>query len=102
MFGSCREPIAINNCAHVARRMPCEWIARKEPSDIRFALQQTDRRPSEPRILLVRSERSEPHLPIEPRLMRRAPAGGAHDVARFPFEFVRVPDRKSTRLNSSH
>src|SRR5256886_10667096 len=62
-----------------------------------------------------------PHLPIEPRLMRRAPARRTFNVARFPFEFVGQPfntfraafehdlaavlchqDRKSTRLNSSH
>src|SRR2546430_13603309 len=32
-----------------------------------------------------------PHLPIEPRLMRRAPARRTFNVARFPFEFVGQP-----------
>src|SRR4051794_30789416 len=38
-----------------------------------------------------RRERSEPHLPIQTRLMRRHEVRQSVDVAWFVFEFVRAP-----------
>ena len=48
---------------------------RKQLRDVPFSFEQTNGEPDEPGILLRSSQRGEPHLPIESRLMRRAPAG---------------------------
>src|SRR5205823_1627384 len=66
-------------------------IPLEECCDLRFAVQQRNYGLDKPWILSVRAERGEPHLPIEPWLMRRTPAWRPIQVARFPFEFVRFP-----------
>src|SRR6266487_6717040 len=88
----CRcESITIQDRADVARWLIWKWVMRKQPSDIRLCLEQTNCEPDKPGILLWSSQRGEPHLPIESRLMWRAPAGRASYVTGFPFEFVRQP-----------
>src|SRR5207237_8563738 len=100
MFLGSRETIAIKGCANVARRSLRKRISFKKRCDFCFAMQQRNHRRNKPRILSIRPKRGEPHLPIEPRLMRRAPARRAHHVTGLPFEFVRLPIKSvSTPLN---
>src|SRR5207302_11267720 len=74
----CRcESIAIQDCADVARRLIWKRVMRKQLRDVSLSLEQTKGEPDEPGILLRSSQRGEPHLPIESRLMWRAPAGRA-------------------------
>src|SRR5205823_2340418 len=88
----CRcESITIQDRADVARWLIWKWVMGKQSSDIRLCLEQTNGKPDKPGILLWSSQRGEPHLPIESRLMWRAPAGRAFYVTGFPFEFVRQP-----------
>src|SRR5439155_22193523 len=91
MFLGSRETIAIKGRANVARRSLRKWISFKKRCDFCFAMQQRNHRLNKPRILSIRPERGEPHLPVEPRLMRRAPARRAHYVALLPFKLVRLP-----------
>ena len=91
MFLGSRETIAIKGRANVARRSLRKRISFKKRCDFCFAMQQRNHRLNKPRILSIRPERGEPHLPVEPRLMRRAPARRAHHVTGLPFKFVRLP-----------
>src|SRR5438874_8636479 len=91
MFFRRSESITIQDRADIARRLFWKWVMGKQPSDIRLSLEQTNGEPDKPGILLWSSQRGEPHLPIESRLMWRAPAGRAFYVTGFPFEFVRQP-----------
>ena len=91
MFLGSRETIAIKGRANVARRSLRKRISFEQRNDFQFAVQQANDCLNKPRILSIRPERGKPHLPIEPRLMRRAPARRAHYVARLPFKFVRLP-----------
>src|SRR6266550_1701873 len=91
MFFRRCESITIQDCADVARWLIWKWVMGKQSNDIRLSLEQTNGEPDKPGISLWSSQRSEPHLPIESRLMWRTPAWRAHYVARFPFEFVRQP-----------
>jgi len=68
------ESIAIQDRADVARRPIWKRVMRKQLPDVPLSLEQTNGEPDEPGILLRGSQRGEPHLPIESRLMRRAPA----------------------------
>ncbi len=91
MFARCREPIAIKSRADEPRRGLRKRISGQESRDLRFSLEQTNHELNEPGIFSGRSERGEPHLPVEPRLVRRAPTRRTHYISRFPFEFVRQP-----------
>src|SRR2546430_5281534 len=77
-------------------------------SHLRRPLEHAPHQPGQPCLGPRRVERGEPHLPVEPRLMRRHESRAARHVARLPAELVLPPvhavpaDRKSTRLNSSH
>jgi hypothetical protein len=91
MFFRRCESITIQDRADVARWLIWKWVMGKQPSDIRLSLEQTNCEPDKPRILLWSSQRGEPHVPIEPWLMWRAPTRDTVYIARFPFEFVRQP-----------
>src|SRR5262245_41496454 len=39
----------------------------------------------------MKAERGEPHLPIQPRLMRGNDSRRARHIARLPFELIRMP-----------
>src|SRR5204863_7482586 len=91
MFFRRSESITKQDRADIARWLIWKWVIGKQPSDIRLSLEQTNGEPDKPGNLLWCSQRGEPHLPIEPWLMWRAPARGAVYGARFPFEFVRQP-----------
>src|SRR3984893_1402469 len=90
LVAGCKS-VSIESGPDVARRFLRKRIAREESRHVRFAFEQTNFEVVEPRVFSRRSQCGEPHLPVEPRLMRRAPAGRTHHIARFPFEFVRQP-----------
>src|SRR5437762_720569 len=101
MFLSGREAVAIKHGANVTGGRIRKRIVRKKSFDIAFASQQRNHRAHKPRIIPRCPERGEPHLPIETRLMRCAPAGRAHHVARFPFELVWI-ETYSVRASFDH
>src|ERR1700676_4060460 len=90
LVAGCKS-VSIESGPDVARRFLWKRIAREESPHIRFAFEQENFEVVEPQIFPRRSQCGEPHLPIEPRLMRRAPARCTRHVARLPFEFVRQP-----------
>src|ERR1041385_4783991 len=61
--------------ANVLRRSVGKRISRKERRHVRRIVEQTLEQADEPWILPVSSQRGEPHLPIESRLMRFAALG---------------------------
>src|SRR4030095_10254191 len=91
MFFRRCESITIQDRADVARWLIWKWVMGKQPSDIRLSLEQTNGEPDKPQTVLWSPQRGDPHLPIEPWLMWRAPTRSAVYSARFPFEFVRQP-----------
>src|SRR5205085_12210915 len=91
MFLRCRETIAIKRRANVTRRSFWKRIPLEERYDFWLAAQKGDHCLNKPRIFPIGAKGREPHLPIESRLMRLAPARRAHHIARFPLELVRFP-----------
>src|SRR6266704_3854440 len=91
MFLRYRETVAVKSCANVTWRILRKRIPFKKRCDLRFAVQQGNHRLNKPRVLSIRPERGEPHLPVEPRLMRCTPTRRAVYAARLPFELVRLP-----------
>src|SRR5258708_2194551 len=83
------KSVSIESGPDVSRRFLRKRIAREKSRHVRFAFEQTNFEVVEPRVFSRRSQCGEPHLPVEPRLMRRAPAGRSHHIAWFPFEFIR-------------
>jgi EamA-like transporter family protein len=71
LLGS-RESIVVERGPHVPGRMIRKWIGSEQSGDRRARLQQPPQKIAEPR-LLPSSEGREPHLPVEPRLMRNVP-----------------------------
>src|SRR5215475_15554207 len=55
------------------------------------ALEQSVDQSDKPRIFARRSQSGKPHLPIESRLVRRAPTWHAFHIAWLPLEFIRQP-----------
>src|SRR5205085_6125077 len=85
------ELILEQNCTNVLRRFIGKGIACKQSRDCRLIFQQADHEIFEPWFLPPTTEGGEPHLPIQSRLMRCAPARRAIHIARFPFELVGNP-----------
>ena len=55
----------------------------------------------EPRVVLVRPQRGEPHLPVEARLVRQAEGRGGGQVARLVREVV-LPPRAGLSQRALH
>src|SRR5215469_3113116 len=85
------ETITIKTCPNVPWWLTRKWVVRQQSAYVLGSLQKPDNEPSKPGIFFRRCQRGEPHLPVEPRLVRCTPAGGAHYVPRLPFELVREP-----------
>src|SRR4029077_9912019 len=83
------KSIAIKHRANVTRRVVREWVVCEQADDFMRDLQQPVDQRREPRIFARRSQSVKPHLPVESRLVRRAPTRRAFHVAGVPFEFVR-------------
>src|SRR5678816_2705249 len=83
--------IIINHCADESRRRVRERIFVQEREDIGRAFQQLDAKLYEPGIVPVTAQRSEPHLPVEPGLVRRHETWPAFEIAGLIFEAVIEP-----------
>src|SRR4029077_6390523 len=90
LINRCKS-IAIKHRANVTRRFVREWVVCEQAVHFMRALKQSEDQCDEPRIFARRPQSGKPHLPIESRLMWRAPTRRAFHVAGFPFEFVRQP-----------
>src|SRR6202453_3086461 len=77
--------------AHMGRRLVGKSILFQESGHRRFVIQEALEKAREPRPSLRVVERGEPHLPVEPRLMRDVPWRTAHDIAGLVAEFVFAP-----------
>src|SRR5207248_9457381 len=73
MFFRRSESITKQDRADITLWLIRKRVMGKQPDDIQLSLHQTNSEPSKPGILLWSSQRGEPHLPIEPGLMWRAP-----------------------------
>src|SRR3954469_2628638 len=71
------EPITIKHAADITRRFVWERIEREEGVHVARTLQQSKDERDEPRIFPWHFQSSKPHLPVQPGLMRCAPAGRA-------------------------
>ncbi len=86
-----RESVAIQCRSNVTWRSVRERVVCEQAIDFMRPLKQSVNQCHEPRVFAWRSQCGEPHLPIESRLVRRTPTGGAFYVTWLPFEFVRQP-----------
>src|SRR4051812_11067432 len=91
MFFGGRESIFVKPGADVARRVVRKRILGEKIGDLRSVLEQTFQKTDERSVVPVIAERGEPHLPIEPRLVRRVPTRRPLQRAWLPLEFVRAP-----------
>src|SRR5690242_9395194 len=87
------KPILVVNGADIERRRIGKRIRAQEMEHLGRTLQQANAQIEKPWILLIGTESSEPHLPIQARLMRRNESRAAHWVAGFESEFVSDPGR---------
>src|SRR6476646_7291061 len=81
-LGRLREAVLPEPRPHETRRNAGKRIAREEREHGRRALEQLLEKTREPGVLLEGAERREPHLPVEPRLVRRHERRTAEEVAR--------------------
>src|SRR5271156_2674478 len=86
-----REPVLILDRARLSRRRAREWIARKQRQHVRLIFQQTFFRPHHKARLLPRSQRREPQIPLEPRLIRRVNSRRFINCLRLVTKRVRDP-----------
>ncbi len=77
--------------AHIGRRLVGKRIPFQEPGHRRFVFQEALEKARKPRHSLRVVKRGEPHLPVEPRLMRDVPWRTALDIAGLVAEFVLAP-----------
>src|SRR5262249_7619327 len=89
--GEIGHVITIENRTQEAGRPLRKRGRREQADDRRRSLEQPPAKTLKPRGLIVRAERGEPHLPIEPRLVWCNPGGSTSQIARFVFELVRQP-----------
>src|SRR5438045_104081 len=73
-------------------RWPCgEGIFFQQSQNFRAPFQQPNQQRNEPCIIPIVAERREPHLPIQPWLMRCDPPRWLAEIAGFISELVRMP-----------
>ena len=83
--------VLINDGADVFGRRVGERVVLKQREHFRRALQQAHAEIDEPRVFAISAQGREPHLPIQPRLVRRDEARTPLQVPRFVIEFIRQP-----------
>src|ERR1041384_8795422 len=91
MLFSGGESIFVKPRPDITRRLVRKRIISEKIRDLRSVLEQALEETDEPWVLPVIAERGEPHLTIEPRLVRRIPPGRPVQCARLPSEFVPTP-----------
>src|SRR5690349_5218806 len=87
-FGPAREAILVELGADRARRDIAERIAAQQTPHVRFSAQQLVDQAYEPGLVFDAAQRREPHLPVEPVVVRGDHAWAPAHVARFAFELV--------------
>src|SRR5437588_1509949 len=91
VLGPRSEMVVVNGGADVTRWLVWKWIARQQSQDLGIISEQAFRKADKPEIMPIGAKRREPHLPIQPGLVRRRPMRRLIQIAGFPFEFVREP-----------
>ena len=87
------EPVIVHQCANEPGRGVGKRIVLQESNHVRRTAQQPLAEAQEPRVAAVILERREPHLPVQPRLMRRHKRRRAKHVAGFVPKLIRAPVR---------
>src|SRR5262249_731152 len=85
-----RKVIIVCNSTDQTRRLSWKWIHSQERRNFRLPPKQSNDQLRKPRIFLWRRKGGKPHLPVEPRLIRRNPGQRPCEIARFLFEFIRL------------
>src|SRR5215208_2880935 len=83
--------IFVTHHSNKARRSFAKRIFRQQGENLRRAAQQMFTKGNHPWVLLRRSERGKPELPVESWLMRRHPSWPAIQRAGFVRKLVRAP-----------
>src|SRR6516225_10320755 len=78
-----REVIEKNARANVFGGCLWKWVRFEQPQHAPLAFQQPDHKAREPRVFLASAQRRKPHLPVEPRLVRRNHRRRPHYAAGF-------------------
>src|SRR6266699_1055605 len=86
-----REMITIQPRANITGRRGGKWIVGKEREGAAIVVQEFPDKMQCPWIVSRRGHRSEPDLPIDPRLIRRNERWSPVGTARFGCEFVFLP-----------
>src|SRR6476660_3128593 len=76
---------------HIFRRRVWERVRPHEPEHLRCTLQQPPKQPLEKRPIALRVQRSKPHLPVEPRVVRSYQRRPSQRVSWLPLELVGLP-----------
>ena len=90
-FFSGGEPIILNSRSEKARGSIRKRISGQKLENILFSFQQTNAEIPEPRILLRGSQSREPHLPVQPGLIRSDKTGRPRKIAGFVSKFIGFP-----------
>src|SRR2546429_3971523 len=103
-LGRRTETVLVVDQPNVTGRPARKRVLVEQVKHLGRPLEQVPQQGHEPVPGALRIERRKPHLPIEPRHVRRYEGRTARRIARLPAELILTPvqDRKSTRLNSSH
>src|SRR3972149_3630131 len=64
-----RKMVIVEDGPHVTRRRVGEWVLLQECQHGRRPFQQATHQSAEPRVMFVSTQRREPHLPVQSRLM---------------------------------
>ena len=91
---SARKAIPVKQGAKILWRVRRKRIALDQFEHLAVVLQQAPAELLEPPLPYETAERRKPHLPIQPRLMRRHPRGPAMKIARLVLEPVFEPVRR--------
>ena len=86
-----RKLIAVKPCADVMRWCIGKGIIREEREGAAIVMQKFPDKVQRPRILCRGSHRSEPDLPVDPRLVRRNERRSPVGIARFGLELIFLP-----------
>src|SRR5262249_38316456 len=90
-LGAVGGVVVVQGGAQEPGRTSGKRILREQGRHRRRSLEQPGTEGEKPPVLLVRAEGREPHLPVEPRLVRRHEARTAAEVSRLPAELVGLP-----------
>jgi crotonobetainyl-CoA hydratase len=91
VFVPIREAVVVKLRAHVFGRPVGERIRLQQCQDSWASFKQAPHQARHPGAVPDAAESGEPHLPVEPRLMRNVPSGGSVQGARFVAKHIFTP-----------